>query len=146
MPRGAKPFADVFVQSSYYKSGFLLIKMPEAKTQCNALFATLLLFHGRRDTPSSAFIREFFETARCDRVFDMSAHRDEYARKLTTPRLERILAFKSTAEDELVAAQATMHYHVWHEKRLLAAVSWPSRVYYCTVLQVERALARMIVY
>ena len=110
------------------------------QSKCNRIFVNLLRFHGQEDTLSTAFIREFFETVRCDQVFDMSAHRDEYARKLTKPRLDRILAFKSTNEDELAAAQATMHYHTWHEKRLLAAISWPSRVYYHTVGRAERML------
>jgi len=107
--------------------------MSSDRAKCNTIFVNLLRFHGQQDTLSSAFIREFFETARCDQVFDMSVHRAEYERKLTKPRLERILAFKNTDEDELVAAQATMHYHTWHEKRLLAAISWPSLVYYHTV-------------
>jgi hypothetical protein len=111
------------------------------RAKCNTIFVNLLRFHGQEDTLSTAFIREFFETVRCDQVFDMSAHRDEYARKLTKPRLERIMAFKSTDEDEAVAAQATMHYHTWHEKQLLAAITWPSLAYYHTVTRAERTLA-----
>ena len=115
--------------------------MPNDRAKCNTIFVNLLRFHGQQDTLSTAFIREFFETVRCDRVFDMSIHRDEYAQKLTKPRLDRILAFKATDEDEAVAAQATMHYHTWHENRLLAAISWPSLLYYHTVTRAERTLA-----
>ena len=115
-------------------------KMP---VKCNTLFVILLHFHGQQDIPSSAFIREFFETARCDEIFNMAPHRAEYERKLTADRLARIMAFKTTDEDESVAAQATMHYHSWHESRLLKAISWPSWIYYHTVTRAERTLASM---
>ena len=114
--------------------------MSNDRAKCNTIFVNLLRFHGQPDVLSSAFIREFFETVRCDRVFDMSSNRDEYEQKLTKPRLERILEFRSTDEDELAAAQAAMHYHTWHEKRLLAAISWPSLVYYHTVTRAERTI------
>ncbi len=116
------------------------------EVDCNFIFVNLLNllhFHGQQEIPSSAFIREFFETARCDRIFDMSPHRAEYERKLTAERLDRIMAFKTTDEDESVAAQATMHYHSWHESRLLKAISWPSWIYYHTVTRAERTLASM---
>ena len=100
---------------------------------CNALFVMLLHIHGQRDIPSSAFIREFFETARCDPVFNMAPHRAEYEKKLTADRLARIMAFKATDQDESVAAQATMHYYTWHESRLLKAISWPAWLYHQTL-------------
>jgi hypothetical protein len=115
----------------------------DIQAKCNTIFLTLLHFHCQQDIPSSAFIREFFETARCDCVFDMSLHRAEYARKLTNERLDRILAFKTTDEDESVAAQAAIHYHSWHESRLLKAISWQSWLYYNTVTRAERTLASL---
>ena len=51
--------------------------MSNDRAKCNTIFVNLLRFHGQQDTLSTAFIREFFETVRCDRVFDMSIHRDE---------------------------------------------------------------------
>jgi hypothetical protein len=114
--------------------------MSSDRTKCNTIFVNLLRFHGQQDTLSTAFIREFFETARCDHVFNMSTNRDEYEQRLTKPRLERILAFKTTDEDELAASQATLHYHAWHETLLLSALSWPSWLYYRTVARAERTL------
>ena len=64
--------------------------MSNDRAKCNTIFVNLLRFHGQQDTLSTAFLREFFETVRCDRVFNMSIHRDEYAQKLTKPRLDRI--------------------------------------------------------
>ena len=113
------------------------------KVKCNTIFENLLHFHGQQDVLSSAFIREFFETIRCDQVFDMSVHRAEYEKKLTKDRLDRILTFKATDEDESVAAQATLHYYSWHQTRLLKAISWPSWVYYHTVSRAERTLASL---
>jgi hypothetical protein len=114
------------------------------KVKCNAIFENLLHFHGQQEEVlSSAFIREFFETLHCDKVFDMSVHRDEYVNKLTKERLDRILAFKTTDEDESVAAQATLHYYSWHQNRLLKAISWQSWIYYHTVSRAEKTMATL---
>ena len=113
------------------------------KVKCNTIFENLLHFHGQQDMLSSAFIREFFETVRCDQVFDMSTHRAEYEKKITKDRLDRILTFKTNDKDESVAAQATLHYHYWHQTRLLKAISWQSWVYYHTVTRAEKTLASL---
>jgi len=113
------------------------------KTKCNLLFLNLLHLYGRKNIPDSAFIREFFETAKCDHVFDMSSHRFEYAKKLGEERLKRVLAFEPTVRDERVAQQAVIHYRSWHQARLLKALEWKSWIYFCTVTQVERALVSL---
>lgn len=114
----------------------------KGREKCNTIYMNLLHFHHMQpEILSSAYIREFFETARCDLVFDMSAHRAEYERKLTKERLDRILAFKSTDEDESVAAQATMHYHSWHHTRLLKAISLDSWFYYHVTTRIEKTAA-----
>ena len=91
--------------------------------KCDSIYYNLLR------APSILFIREFFETANCDDIFDMSAYRRDYASKINRgdeKRLQRILDFKSDKNDEAIAAQAVLHYRNWHESRLLKAVSWSS--------------------
>ena len=91
--------------------------------KCDSIYYNLLR------APSILFIREFFETANCDDIFDMSVYRRDYASKINRgdeKRLQRILDFKSNKNDEAIAAQAVLHYRNWHESRLLKAVSWSS--------------------
>ncbi len=126
---------------------FIMVAMDDHTTpadrrvKCNNLFVNLLHFHEQPEILSSAYIREFFETARCDAVFDMAPYRAEYEKKLTKERLDRILMFKSTDDDELVAAQAAMHYHSWHHTFLLKSLSTSSWVYYHAVTRVEKTAA-----
>ena len=112
----------------------------QSDMECNNVFKTLLRIH--KDVLPSAFIREFFE--KCDQVFDLSEQRSDYERKLTKERLDRILHFNTTGEDESVAAQATLHYCSWNRGRLLKALSWPSWLYYHTVTRVTVASGGVI--
>lgn len=114
--------------------------------KCNSIFANLLRNHGSKDLLASAYIREFFETFRCDDVHDMSMHREEYRGKVDADekgRLARILSFKKTDMDEKVAAQAALHYNEWHETALVKALTWPSWLKYHTIVRAERAAARV---
>ena len=113
------------------------------KKKCDSIFANLLRNHGNKDLLASAYIREFFETCRCDDVHDLSAHREEYRSKLDADekgRLARILLFKETDMDEKVAAQAALHYDEWHETALVKALTWPSWIKYHTIVRAEAAI------
>ena len=95
--------------------------------KCDSIYYNLLR------APSILFIREFFETANCDDIFDMSAYRRDYASKINMgdeTRIQRIIDFKSNEIDEAITAQAVLHYHSWHERRLLKSVSWSSSFSY----------------
>lgn len=110
---------------------------------CQSIYQTLLECRQGRDIPSTAFIREFFETSRCDAEVDFSPFREEYVVRLNKDddkRLQRILNFKETSVDEMVATQACIHYATWHHKQLVSALSWPNWFAYHTVDRVERTL------
>lgn len=53
-------------------------------------------------------------------------------------RLDRILSYKETDEDEKVAAQAAIHYNDWHEEALSKALDWPSWLKFHTLVRAER--------
>ena len=117
------------------------------KSKCNSIFTNLLQCHGNSGILSSAYIREFFETVRCDDVFNMTTYRNEYSSKINKgdgQRLDRILGFaKLSEEDEMVASQAIVHYQSWHEKQLVSALSWSSWVEHFTINKAERTLATL---
>lgn len=117
---------------------------PLLERKCNSIAHNLLLMRLKSDIPATAFIREFEETVRCDAVHDFAPRRMEYRKKINASDPEtmgRILAFKSTDSDELVAAQAVMHYALWHTKQLQAAVDWPTYIRYHTIDRAEQTLA-----
>ena len=101
--------------------------------KCDSIYYTLLRVNYEKAVPAVSFIREFFETANCDDIFNMSIYRRDYASKINMgdeTRIQRIIDFKSNEIDEAITAQAVLHYHSWHERRLLKSVSWSSSFSY----------------
>jgi hypothetical protein len=96
--------------------------------KCESIYYNLLECHRKRGDQqilATFYIREFWETQKCDQVHDFSPLRNDLEKYLGKERLTRILG-RREAEDDLVdAAQACFHYHRWHEKNLVAALSWP---------------------
>ena len=117
--------------------------VPETPPQkCNAIFLNLLTLANKgKDMSSSAYIREFWETARCDKVSDMEVHREEYRAFVKPSRLERILTYNETDKDEKVATQAVMHYSTWHNSELAQSLFLPDKIWYHSVSRAERGLA-----
>lgn len=114
--------------------------------ECQFIYQTLLECRQGRDIPATAFIRGFFETSRCDAEVDFSPFREKYALRLNKDdekRLQRILDFKETKVDEMIATQACLHYAYWHHKQLVSALSWPNWFAYHTIDCVGRTLRRM---
>lgn len=105
---------------------------PYDDKRCDSLFLNLLKFHGgaATTTRAPAFIREFWETERCDHLHNFAPRREEYAARLKDGVLLRVLTFQETPADEKVAAQAVMHYAEWHEKNLVSALSMSSFLKY----------------
>ena len=120
------------------------------KLKCNSIFTNLLRCHGNSKVSSSAYIREFFETVRCDDVFDMKTCRNEYIAKINKDdgqRLDRILGFAELSEkDEKVASSAISHSRSWHEEQLVSALSWSSWVKHFAVNKAERTLRRFALF
>jgi hypothetical protein len=119
---------------------------PELERQkCQQLFCNLLT-NRHPDVLSTVYIRKFFKTERCDRVFDMRPHREEYEHRICKDdpeRLKRILSFESGKLDEEVAAQAVIHYGHWHKSKLVESLSVRNWLWFQTVHRVERVLAAL---
>ena len=115
---------------------------PPDDVKCVSIWRNLLRHTNRSgDVLASAYVREFGETARCDRFHDLSAARIALEERVGRGRMERIKAFDETDGDERAAAQAVMHYGLWHEQLLLACLPLHDRIMYHTVDRAERTLA-----
>lgn len=78
------------------------------KLKCDSIFTNLLRIKHENNFMASAFVREFWETMRCDDVFNMTYHRQKYATKINlgdNKRMFRVLNFTSSETDELIVAQ-----------------------------------------
>ena len=114
------------------------------KKKCQSIYQNLLECRQEKDIPASAYIREFFETSRCDGEVNFKPFRDEYSTRINkgdSKRLQRVLGFEETEVDEKIVAQACMHYAKWHNKQLVSALNWQNWFVYHTVDRAERTLA-----
>ena len=94
------------------------------RRKCNSIFANLIAIREERDMRACEYVNEFFETMRCDDIYDMSVHRNELETRIGKEALGRILACDDTEKDEKLASRALIHYHDWHKKQLMSAVDW----------------------
>lgn len=114
------------------------------KKKCQSIYQNLLECRQAEDIPASAYIREFFETSRCDTEFDFKPFRGEYSTRINKgdpERLQRVLNFAETVVDEKIAAQACMHYAKWHNNQLVSALNWQNWFAYHTFDRAERTMA-----
>jgi hypothetical protein len=79
--------------------------------KCDSIYVNLLCARAKHENNflASAFVREFFETARCDDVFNMTYHRRKYVAKIIMGDRKiifRILNFTSDTTDESIVSQA----------------------------------------
>jgi hypothetical protein len=113
--------------------------------RCRSIFLNLLMQLDSAEMLSSAKIRAFDETARCDHVFDLSEERSNLRAFLTRDgdlaRISRLASFEESDKDERVAAQATSHYYYWHNERLQKALPWNNWVWYHSIYRAEKTLA-----
>ncbi len=78
------------------------------KLKCDSIFTNQLRIKHEKNFMASAFVREFWETMRCDDVYNMTYHRQKYAIKINlgdNNRMFRVLNFTSSETDELIVAQ-----------------------------------------
>jgi hypothetical protein len=112
--------------------------------RCDGLYLNLLQFKCAKHVLATAYVREFFETKTCDDVYNMSEHRQEFISRINIDddgRMTRVLNFTSDDRDELIVAQAVVHYYDWHGSRLVAALAPVSRLGYTIVSSVERVFS-----
>jgi hypothetical protein len=112
-------------------------KLHEAK--CNSIYYNLLT---SKDVPACSYIREFSETERCDNVFNMQPHREELLQRLKDDKTRaRIFSNDETEKDQRIAADAVFHYNHYHSSKLIAALTWSSKIQYHTIYRAERTFA-----
>lgn len=116
---------------AYYPSG----SHYPLRAECDEIFSNLLMFQpfSRNNNGAAAFLREFFQTERCDSVHNMSTFRDKYTALLQnskdekeeeSTRLQRILGGNASKQDTSHLIFAIIHYHNWHRQQLISGLSW----------------------
>jgi hypothetical protein len=76
--------------------------------KCDSIYVNLLQAKFEKNFMASFFVREFFETARCDKVYNMTDMRQKYAAKINVGdpnRMCRVLNHEEDPKDESFATQ-----------------------------------------
>ena len=108
--------------------------------QCDDVYVNLIRCKRVRGIPASAFVREFSDTVACDDVFNMTQYRQDYIDYLGPDRTARVLEFTSDEQDELIVAQAVLHFHNAHEGRMVTGMTRSSQIAYAVLSGVEHTL------
>lgn len=116
------------------------------EAKCQSIFENLIACNLSRDqnTLASAYIREFQESKRCDKFYSFEKDRKDLEMRINSndpKRMERIINFKQTLEDEMHCSQAVIHYGTWHTKQLVSALNWSNWIKYHTIDRAERTVA-----
>ena len=109
--------------------------------KCQNIYWNLLQLHSSDGVTAPAYVREFWQTSRCDNCADFSTHRHDMQKILGEDTVNRILEYQSNEKDDEKATQAVVHYFYWHQKLLVDALDWKGKMYYYTFSQAERTLA-----
>ena len=110
--------------------------------KCNSVFNTLLLMHHHAHFNSAAFVREFFETVRCDDVLDMSEARQEYVTAIGSDQLTKIKNYESVDLNKL--DQVILQIGDTHRRRLLNGLPLLSQIYHRILAPVEHILCKIM--
>ena len=108
--------------------------------QCEDMYLNLIRCKRVRGIPASAFVREFSETVACDDVFNMTQDRQDYMDYLGPDRTARVMEFTSDEQDELIVAQAVLHFHNAHEGHMVTGLRTSSQLAYAIFFVMEQAL------
>lgn len=116
----------------------------EERNRCESIYCNLLECCGRsgdQNHLATSYLREFWETRRCDSFHDFAPLRNDIESRLGSEALKRIINCDETNKDLLLATQVCLHYHRSHEKHLVGALTWSDWMKYQTVDRGERTLA-----
>lgn len=108
------------------------------ETKCQTIYQNLIICHNSPHVSASSFVRELQETSQCDKYNNFENVRKDLHDRISSQDpniMKRVLNFTQTKKDEEVVAQACLHYHKFHKKKLINALSWTNwRNYYIKML------------
>lgn len=109
--------------------------LPQDCDKCQSIFLNLIriIDSDSNQKSSSYYIREFFQTARCDTFSDFSKDREAYKKHIGNAALENILNYKETDEDKRKGAQAVLHCRYWNRSSLISSLDFKNWLYYHTI-------------
>lgn len=92
--------------------------------KCQTIFYNLAYIAAVGGMPK-VFLREFWQTTRCDDYHNFSSLRKDYVSHMGRTTLDRIMTYKEDYTDAEKATQTVVHYADWTKSELLKALTFP---------------------
>jgi hypothetical protein len=106
---------------------------PVSEAKCQNLFFNTLMLVAKTDVRTldeTIFVRELFQTVRCDSFHDLKHVRENYADHIGLDELRRIVTKKQTESDREATADAFAHYGEWTRHEMVKALSLTNKTKY----------------
>lgn len=99
---------------------------PVTPDKCQTIYLNLLdgLLERTFSTPN--FVRELWQTERCDQFHSLQGLRTDITKHMGEDALNRILLYQATPIDEEKALDTMIHYSRWTTRRLQESLDWPN--------------------
>jgi len=114
-----------------------MARKPTNREKCQSIYWNLLELLNRQDLPAAhLYIRDFFETSRCDQFKDFKGLRQDVvdmAGRYDQNALSRVLDAEHHDRDEDIMQTVQTHYHTWHKTKLVKSLEWMPWIQYHTV-------------
>lgn len=95
------------------------------KQKCQSIWYNLLAPKSNYGDNATIYLREFFETHRCDHIHDMKSYRNNYRSYIGSEAYKRIIHGQPISEDDkMKASSSVFHYYEWDRRFLLKCLSW----------------------
>lgn len=111
--------------------------MEEEQQNCKYIYKNiieLMNLNSPQPMNSCSVIREIESTKKCDCLYpEFAIVRKAFFKKLGQKRYDRILNFKPTPRDEVIANRCVLHYYTWTVESAKQTLPFWSRIYYETV-------------
>ena len=111
---------------------------------CYKIYWNLHEMMQNKDIPASFFIRELFQTVRCDNVKDFKELRSRYHSFIDEQKADsfnKIMTLQGDANTEEAAVQTFLHYQTWTAEELFKAFPFNYKLYYHTWHRSEKLFA-----
>ena len=106
--------------------------------KCQSIYWNLLVMLEKdKSFWHSVFIRELWQTKKCDEIYNLEQLRNNYINHMSKETHERVIQFKSTPTDELKATQSVFHYRMWTKKKLIKGLTWTNWLSFYTWHKVQ---------
>ena len=110
---------------------------------CQTFYYSLYTLLTYPETKPNVYIRELFETSKCDDVFDLRDFRSVVERNITSATLTKIKNYDALGVEETKRVASVFNCKSWHKEHIWPALTFSNKLYYTGVEVPREILGKM---